>query len=208
MSHQAVSWALREQALTTGIAERMVLVVLAEHADPYGRNAWPSIDTVAAEAGMSRPHARRALRQLREVGAIVPEPVRGDHSPVTYRLSTPIGVLIEAIGEYLDSEGGVITGDQGGCSPAITEPPMNHPALSYEEMGEHYVPPGPPVFRRPSAVESPAENARARAGGRARGRGGGGLRGRASRWRRSDTAEGCGGPRRLRQVGYPVGPGP
>lgn len=117
MSHQAVRWVLREQTLTTGLAEHVVLLVIAEHADPYGRNAWPSVDTIVREGRVSRSQAFRALKRLREVGAIVPAPTRGDHSPVTYRLPTPLGELIEAIGPYLDSDVGGCHGDTPLVAP-------------------------------------------------------------------------------------------
>lgn len=51
-------------------AEKMVLVVLARHANDNGGNVYPSIPLIAAKAGMSDRNARRALRGLEERGLI------------------------------------------------------------------------------------------------------------------------------------------
>lgn len=73
MSHQAVTWALRGElprTRATGSVAAMVLVVLAEYADAQGRNAFPSVETISAEARISRRSVYAALRELERGGLI------------------------------------------------------------------------------------------------------------------------------------------
>ena len=48
---------------------RVVLFVLAEHADDHGV-AWPSVQTIAREAGLSRRAVFRGLDKLVELGEV------------------------------------------------------------------------------------------------------------------------------------------
>ena len=49
MSWQCTSWALREAPAPTATA-RLVLIALADRCQPDGRSAWPTVDTLMAEA--------------------------------------------------------------------------------------------------------------------------------------------------------------
>lgn len=50
--------------------EKMVLLVIADHADDEGRNAWPSIPTIARRASISDRHARRVVSELVSLGVL------------------------------------------------------------------------------------------------------------------------------------------
>ena len=52
MSWQCTSWALREAPAPTATA-RLVLIALADRCQPDGRSAWPTVDTLMAEAHTS-----------------------------------------------------------------------------------------------------------------------------------------------------------
>ncbi|KFI50173.1 helix-turn-helix domain-containing protein, partial [Bifidobacterium biavatii] len=69
MSWQCTSWALREAPAPTSTA-RLVLIALADRCQPDGRSAWPTVDTLAAEAHTSPSSVKRALKALEECGAI------------------------------------------------------------------------------------------------------------------------------------------
>lgn len=69
MSWQCTSWALREAECPTATA-RLVLIALADRCQPDGRSAWPSVQTLMAEAHTSEASVRRALRDLEAVGTI------------------------------------------------------------------------------------------------------------------------------------------
>ena len=69
MSVHTVSWVLRHSDARLGA--RCVLIVLADHAAGDGSGAWPSLETIAREARMSKRQAQRCLRSLERGGAIV-----------------------------------------------------------------------------------------------------------------------------------------
>jgi len=62
MSVQAISWVL--DCSTSKMASRHVLISIANHADKHGKNAWPSIATIAQEAKLSERHVTRCLSVL------------------------------------------------------------------------------------------------------------------------------------------------
>ena len=68
MSHKAVKWALGIPKLRPPV--KLVLVVLAEHADDRGGSCHPGITTLAEQASTSRRRVIEAIRELEELGAI------------------------------------------------------------------------------------------------------------------------------------------
>jgi hypothetical protein len=74
MSVEAISWALnrapipREQRNASSLA--IVLIGLANHADPDGRNAFPSVATLARYTRLSERSVQYALRELAALGLI------------------------------------------------------------------------------------------------------------------------------------------
>lgn len=74
MSIEAISWALnkapipRDRRDASSLA--VVLVGLANHADPDGRNAFPSLATLARYTRLSERSIRYALRTLEDLGLI------------------------------------------------------------------------------------------------------------------------------------------
>lgn len=70
MSWQAVQWAFEDSGVDD-VYDRFTLVCLATFADAEGRNAWPSVPTIASHTGMSIRRVQIALRNLEnEWGAI------------------------------------------------------------------------------------------------------------------------------------------
>ncbi len=67
MSMDAVCAVLYDER-TRG-AERLVMIVLAEHADPYLR-CWPGINRIARMANLTVDHTKRTIRSLVEQGLI------------------------------------------------------------------------------------------------------------------------------------------
>ena len=63
MSWQCTSWALREAPAPTATA-RLVLIALADRCQPDGRSAWPTVETLMAEAHTSESSVKRALKAL------------------------------------------------------------------------------------------------------------------------------------------------
>ena len=69
MSIHVISWVLEHSNERLG--RRLVLLVLADHAKKDGTSAWPSVDTIAHEARMSRAQVIRCLSELRASEAII-----------------------------------------------------------------------------------------------------------------------------------------
>jgi DNA-binding MarR family transcriptional regulator len=62
-------WALKD-APVVDVHERMVLVALAERADPDGCGAYPSKNTIAAQACVDPKTVQRTLGRLLQRGLI------------------------------------------------------------------------------------------------------------------------------------------
>lgn len=93
VSVQAVGWVLYgmtpEEADPT---DRLILLVLADHAHPDGTRAFPAVSTIAAAVGVSDRTVQRRLAELLERGLIRLGDqghvghLRGGHRPVVYDL--------------------------------------------------------------------------------------------------------------------------
>lgn len=70
MSWEAVKWALDESSATSAPAVA-VLVAIAEHAAADGTNAYPSIETIARRARLSRRQTQTWVRRLEASGDLV-----------------------------------------------------------------------------------------------------------------------------------------
>jgi|SRR6266436_9994750 len=68
MSWQAVTWVL-EFSESEGYS-RLVLIAIASHANREGRNAFPSLDTIALEARISRREVVYCIQELEEKGEL------------------------------------------------------------------------------------------------------------------------------------------
>lgn len=80
MSIQAVSYVLQHSK--TKLWDRLVLISLANHANPW-RRTWPSVRLLAKEAGLSRRTVQRALNRLEKMGEIEEVDPKIEGSPGT-----------------------------------------------------------------------------------------------------------------------------
>lgn len=99
MSIEAISWALNQAPIPVDRRDAsslaMVLVGLANHADPDGRNAFPSNATLTRYTRLSERSVRNILRELATLGLIRPSDPdivaayisRADRRPNGYDLS-------------------------------------------------------------------------------------------------------------------------
>lgn len=85
MSFKTVEVVL-ERSQARGSA-RMVLVVIAECANHDGSEAWPSIDTIAHRAGISRASVFRQLKSLAGIGELAYDSKGGRHGCNRYRVT-------------------------------------------------------------------------------------------------------------------------
>lgn len=68
MSVEAQSWAFEVTGITA--AQKVVLLVLANHAGHDGTNAWPSVATISRKSCLSDRRVISALRSLEEMGLV------------------------------------------------------------------------------------------------------------------------------------------
>lgn len=70
MSVQALAWVFDAAPADLTMGQRLVLLSIANHADARGENSWPSIATIAKEAGISERSVHDALRKLEAMDVI------------------------------------------------------------------------------------------------------------------------------------------
>lgn len=85
-------------------AEKIVLLVIADHANDDGSNAWPSIATIARKASMSERSVQRHIKSLEQAGVLRVEQqgggtakMRSDRRPNRY------DVVLDAIHGVTDA---------------------------------------------------------------------------------------------------------
>lgn len=135
MSHQATAWAL--DARRTGPlhpAQRLVLVALADYADPEGHGAYPSKQTLALRLGITSRNVQKHLKALRDAGLIyagddlLVSHYPADRRPTVYNLwinreseSTP-----RPNGESFHDTTGSRTGSERGVGNDSQTKNLNH----------------------------------------------------------------------------------
>jgi hypothetical protein len=67
VSFEAVAWALEAPV---GGTQKVVLIGIASHADKFGDNAWPSIDTLAGYAHVTTRAVQMAINDLVKAGLL------------------------------------------------------------------------------------------------------------------------------------------
>jgi hypothetical protein len=94
------------------LANRLVLIALADYAHDDGTNAFPSVPTIARKARVDERTVQRALRELEEAGDL--EPTGKTRSGVTIWRLKPGGGNLSPEG----LSNGSLTGSGGNLSPA------------------------------------------------------------------------------------------
>jgi hypothetical protein len=98
MSYQTTKFVLERDDLSP--SEKAVAHSLAYHADKDGCNSYPSMDTIAREAGFKyRQGAQRVVRRLEKKGLIVAETAKTGGSGVTtiYRFNLKYCIPTDAL---------------------------------------------------------------------------------------------------------------
>ena len=125
-------------------AEKMVLLVIADHADDYGRNAWPSMRTIARKSSMSERQAQRYVKSLIARQVISCESQAGglwdtrqDRRPNRYSINFN-GVSSvsprNSNGVTSTTQRGDTTG-KNGVTPVSPKPPIEPPEKNTYEQG-------------------------------------------------------------------------
>jgi len=114
VSVQALSWVFDNSKAEH--AARLVLISIANHADKFGRNAWPSVTSIGKEALLSERVVRTSLRQLETIGELKVIYGGGPHRSNLYSLPK-----------------------MNGANPAPTEGAESAPTdgAEFVEVGQH-----------------------------------------------------------------------
>jgi Helix-turn-helix domain len=128
LSVQAISWVLDYSRAK--LADRLVLISIANHARKDGTGAWPSIQGIAEEAHVSRRQAQRSVRALIELGELAIEEGAGRRGTHVYRLPQMSPGQIVAP-RHLVPERATNEASEGRSDVARTEVP-NRPEPSEE----------------------------------------------------------------------------
>ncbi|MEV7042753.1 helix-turn-helix domain-containing protein [Amycolatopsis sp. NPDC051061] len=138
MSIEAISWALNDAPIPTDRRDAsslaMVLVGLANHADPDGRNAFPSNATLTRYTRLSERSVRNILRELTTLELIHPSDPhivaayisRADRRPNGYDLNLSL-TSVDNSTQPVDNRGAV--GSHEGQSPPPADQHGGHAAL-------------------------------------------------------------------------------
>lgn len=124
-----MSWVLRHSEAQLG--DRLVLLVLADHAREDGTGAWPSLETIAHQSRLSERQARRCLRNLEQSGEIV-ETGRS-------KKGTHIYAFPKYKGDNMTPQGGTSTtqgGDKMTPDPSLEQPLVTSLAAAPRERNE------------------------------------------------------------------------
>src|SRR5690606_34671307 len=133
---QAMTWVLTYSEARLG--DRLVLLSIANHANSYGDEAWPSIDTLAEESRMSARQVQRAIQRLQKTGEL--EVHRGAGPNGTHRYRLPLFAEL-AMGDKLSPRKGdrmsprkgrqiVTEGGDKSSAEGVTNPAKNVSDLS------------------------------------------------------------------------------
>ena len=82
MSVQALGWVLQNSPAK--LADRLVLIAIADHASSETGQAWPSVSRLMTYSRLSERSVRASLRNLRDSGQITVEPSGGPHGVNVY----------------------------------------------------------------------------------------------------------------------------
>jgi hypothetical protein len=176
VSIEAINWALNDAPIPRDRRDASslaaVLIGLANHAGPDGRNAFPSLDTLVHYTRLSERTARYALRTLEELGLIRPSDPdivaahikRADRRPNGYDLALqPFNRPVDNVvhggqtqppvdqheGQTPQERGANKPGTRGnGCPRTVPNHPGNRPAHNPRPCGQCDARPGDPVSAR------------------------------------------------------------
>lgn len=121
-----MAWAV-EQELPA--LQKLTLLLLANYAGNESGECWPSLATIAKQAGMSRDSVMRAIRELESAGllTVVRRTMEGVNLPNTYRLNLSAsvrGVVADSNRGSSCERGGVVAdSDSNQSLQPVIEPP-------------------------------------------------------------------------------------
>jgi Helix-turn-helix domain len=104
MSIQALVWVIEHSQ--SRLADRCVLISIANHCDRDGDNAWPSIQTISHEAKLSVRQVQGSIARLSKMGELRVARNRGPHGTNLFSLPRLKVVNTTLLGKIPDQEMG------------------------------------------------------------------------------------------------------
>ncbi len=120
MSIEAVGAVLRARVPVTPTA-KLILIGLADHAHPDGRNSYPSVPRLAEYAQIGQRAVQRTLRELEAAGLIVVQTRGGGRRATTYQLNLTLLAVLQSRDDADDTGGPQTT---PGVAPRPPEPSL------------------------------------------------------------------------------------
>ena len=135
-------------------SEKMVLLVIADHADDEGTNSWPSVATIARKASISPRQAQRLIKSLADSGLLSVEDQAGGHREMrddrrpnryTVILSGATRVTSRRVergdieplrGDTHDANGVTPMSPKPSLEPSLIEPPIE--IHHHRAVAEHF----------------------------------------------------------------------
>ncbi len=151
MSVEAMSWVLNH--CTAKGTEKLVMIGIANHADNRGRNAWPSVATLARYANVSPRSVQYAIERLVAAGELKVQGQRGgdDETRADRRPNRFVIVGMQAVDTATDgvkptapraADGVKPSAPRGeaqradGVKPASPEPSLE-PSMNHDDDSQH-----------------------------------------------------------------------
>lgn len=134
MSVQALSWVFEHSE--SRLADRHVLLSIANHARSDGAGAWPSVSTIVRESKVSETQVHRSIRSLQALGELFVDVGAGPKGTNLYTISKMMGCYIGTPGVPFDAERGAKREDQLAPEPSLTV--LEPSKTTFDEFYERY----------------------------------------------------------------------
>lgn len=129
-------WALEQDGLDP--VDKLTLLGIANHADRFGGNAWPSVSTLAMYVGRSEMTVRRSLKRLTDAG-LVTIVVQGGGSFARHGGYRPnlYTLTMRPLTDDRPAESRPHTGDTPGLSPVLGQASQGYVRRTVKEPSEN-----------------------------------------------------------------------
>ena len=94
MSVQVTTW-VWNHSKTTGSA-KLVMLAIADHMNPEGTSAWPSLGRLVRMTGLSLPTVIRSIKTAEELGELVIDRKTGGRPPKGAHASNDYALVMDA----------------------------------------------------------------------------------------------------------------
>lgn len=166
MSYQAVNAVLKFSKSKNGA--RLVILVIAAHANAQGKDAWPNEQTICAEAQLGERAVRYAIRELEKLGELVVNGGHGRGIHRQYEIKLPIAkegqdlpLLHLVLTPNSDSEKGENSTEKGAESAPKKRAEGNKRGKTRQKKGQNWTGKGAKfdgLYKEEKSMNSPEKS--------------------------------------------------